>query len=257
MGVRRACAAGAFMLIVGTLCISPLPQSAAATVRPAKPTVSSFSVTPFSLSPSGGSVTLSATVNNATSCAFSSNEPITGLPVTIPCSNGNVTEVVAVPGNSKRRVIAYRFDLSVTGANTVRTKAIKLLVGGSGVTAISAGLEDTCALLIGGTVDCWGDNQYGQLGNGTTTDSSTPIGVSDLSGVTAISAGYWDICALLTGGTVDCWGDNQYGQLGNGTTTDSPTPMAVSDLGGGDRNLQWRHSHLCPSRRSDRRLLGR
>jgi alpha-tubulin suppressor-like RCC1 family protein len=99
------------------------------------------------------------------------------------------------------------------------------------VQAIAVGTESACALLqYSGTVQCWGLSAYGQLGNGTTTTSSSPVPVSNLTGVAAISVGTDHACALLNGGTVKCWGSNVYGQLGNGTTSDSSIPVAVSNL---------------------------
>jgi alpha-tubulin suppressor-like RCC1 family protein len=97
---------------------------------------------------------------------------------------------------------------------------------------VSAGDNDTCALLAGDSVDCWGNDEFGQLGDGTTTSSATPVPVSGLGNVIQVSAGGFHTCALLAGGTVECWGDNKFGQLGDGTTTGSLTPVAVSGLAG-------------------------
>ncbi len=123
-------AVGAVVLFVGTLSIASVPQSAAAgRVRPVKPAVSSFAVTPSTLSDAGGSVTMSAQVTNATSCLFTANKPgITGLPALVPCSNGTVTEVVSALANNGKKTAKYRLHLSVTGVKTVHAKSVSLVV---------------------------------------------------------------------------------------------------------------------------------
>ena len=100
----------------------------------------------------------------------------------------------------------------------------------TGVTAIAGGGSHTVALKGGGTVWAWGSNAVGQLGDGTTTQRTTPVQVSTLSGVTAIAAGLSHTVALKGDGTVWDWGYNNNGQLGDGTTTNRSTPVQVIGL---------------------------
>jgi alpha-tubulin suppressor-like RCC1 family protein len=79
-------------------------------------------------------------------------------------------------------------------------------------------------------VECWGYNGYGELGNGTTTQSDVPVQVKSIATATAVTGGSYSFCARLSTGHVECWGKNGRGQLGNGTTTDSHVPVAVSGI---------------------------
>ena len=113
------------------------------------------------------------------------------------------------------------------------------------VTAIAAGSYHNCVVLISDAVQCWGSNNYGQLGNNSTANSSIPVTVSGLGTATAVAAAYGHSCTVLADGAVRCWGYNSNGQLGNGTTTASTTPVAVLNLSGNATAIAAGYSHSC------------
>jgi alpha-tubulin suppressor-like RCC1 family protein len=175
-------------------------------------------------------------------------------PVTVIDQNGNqITDVIGIAvgwqhscallgsGNIMCWGYNYNGQLGNNSPAEYSSKAVLVVENKdntnplSGVEAITAGFNFTCALLETGGVRCWGAHDLGKLGDGATTDrrapptSNIPLGES----ASAIAAGENHACAVLASGGVKCWGSDAYGQLGNGfPLLDSNFPVSVSGLTG-------------------------
>jgi alpha-tubulin suppressor-like RCC1 family protein len=112
--------------------------------------------------------------------------------------------------------------------------------------AMAVGGNHACGLTAAGGLRCWGSNQSGQLGDGTSVDSSVPVTVSGLgSGVAAVAAGYYFTCAVTTGGAAKCWGSNNTGQLGVAGIGAANTPVNVTGLATGASAVGAGDGHGC------------
>ena len=128
------------------------------------------------------------------------------------------------------------------GNNNTGNSAMPTLVYQAGVLAgrkiiaLSCSASHTLVMCADGTVAAWGLNQYGELGNNTTTNSNVPVAVTQtgvLAGKTivALAAGCYHSMVLCSDGKLAAWGSNSNGQLGNNTTTNSSVPVAVTQSG--------------------------
>jgi len=142
-----------------------------------------------------------------------------------------VSNMTAVSSNQTGHAIAMSFNgsvLSISSSATYNTSTIA--VPAPSGNRFSAGWKHNLMIeKTDGTVWAWGENYSGQLGDGTRTDRSTPVQVSDLSDVIAVSAGGGYSLALESDGTVWAWGGNNQGELGDGTITGRSAPVQVMD----------------------------
>jgi alpha-tubulin suppressor-like RCC1 family protein len=118
---------------------------------------------------------------------------------------------------------------------------------------ISAGAATTCGIRFPGVLRCWGDNSFGQVGDGTTTSRTAPVQVGFLADRwSMVAVGVSHSCGVRTGGTLWCWGLNGDGQLGDGTRIQRLSPRQV----GSSAFDNWRSvdvglAHTCGIRDDD------
>jgi alpha-tubulin suppressor-like RCC1 family protein len=149
-------------------------------------------------------------------------------PVDVPGLSSGVT---AIATGSPSCVLTSGGRAKCWGADT-NWSPVDVPGLGPGVTAIAVGGGHACAVTSADGVKCWGSNEFGQLGDGTTIDRSTPGDVSGLtSGVRAIATGTFHSCAVMRGGGLKCWGLNAQGMLGDGTETNRLRPVNVVGFG--------------------------
>jgi alpha-tubulin suppressor-like RCC1 family protein len=220
------------------------------------------SITPVTVSGQTGGI-ISITAGSHHNCALSNigrvscwggntfgqlgngTQTASGVPVDVPAISGGIVGIAA--GGAHTCALSDVGDVWCWGDNslgqlgdgtTTQTSIpVKVIGFTERVVSISAGVQHACALTTSGSVLCWGGNSSGQLGNGTQSQSSMPVAVSELTNViSAIAAGGQHTCALTADGGVKCWGDNSFGQLGNGSGAAdviSTTPVDVTGLAKG------------------------
>jgi len=171
------------------------------------------------------------TLNRLAPYGISSPEQVNTVSNAIGVSAGFLHTCALISGGSIE-CWGYNQDGQVGNGtvNRVRPHAEPSPVHVVGITkaiSISAGDFHTCALIAGGTVKCWGADQFGQLGDGRLQDSAKPVTVVGIKNAVSISSGVLHSCALIAGGAVKCWGGNDEGELGTGTLTASSVPLSV------------------------------
>ena len=125
-----------------------------------------------------------------------------------------------------------RSTAAVSVLNTTHAIGITASETVSGTSKCGACYGMACALIDGGTAQCWGEDQDGELGNGATALQATtePVSVLNLSTAVSLTAGEGHVFAILADGTIAGWGANRCGELGDGTTNDSTTAVRVQTL---------------------------
>lgn len=178
-----------------------------------------------------GQANSSGQLGNGTTTASSTPVQVTGITNAIQV-NASYSHSCALLNNGTVKCWGQNTTGQLGDGTTTNSSSPVQVTGLSNAIQISSGFNDysnnfSCALINDGTVKCWGANYNGSLGNGTYTQSNSPVLVSGINNATQITRGYRHACALLSTNSIKCWGYNKHGELGDGTTTDKNVPVVV------------------------------
>ncbi|MBI3073049.1 MAG: hypothetical protein HYY84_13125 [Deltaproteobacteria bacterium] len=163
------------------------------------------------------------------------------------CANRSNGEILCWGRNDRGQL----GDFPATERRPTRVRGLPALPGNRAFRALAAGKNHTCVQTLARTVWCWGANEFGQLGHGTTSNNTTPVRVTDVKNVLNVASGPQSdhTCATVLGENGDnvllCWGRNDHGQVGDGTVTSRPSPVRVREIAGGARGFALGPEHTC------------
>jgi hypothetical protein len=164
--------------------------------------------------------------DGSTDDADVARSPVVGIADATTLSAGD-DFTCAVIGDGTVRCWGFNLSGQIGDGTTLNiAMESREVIGVDSASGIAAGGNHACALLDDTTVRCWGGNEFGQLGDGSTEDRLEPVEVVGLRDVVALSAGRGFTCALVRDGSVSCWGLNGLGQLGeDGGDRTRPGPV--------------------------------
>jgi alpha-tubulin suppressor-like RCC1 family protein len=181
--------------------------------------VASVTVTPASTALLLGVTTpLTATLRDANGYRIR-NRPVSWTSGNTGVATVDANGIVTGVGQGLAAVVATSEGVSGTASITVTVIDLQ---------TVHSGDRHACGLTTSGAAYCWGRNEGGQLGDGSTADSPWPMAVAGGLTFSSLSVGYRHNCGLTTSGAAYCWGTNDFGQLGDSSTTSRSVPVAVA-----------------------------
>jgi hypothetical protein len=176
-------------------------------------------VSPFMGGPGTVLTVTGVNLGGATSIVFagSAGVKVVTSGFVVNAAGTSITGIVVPAGAESGLVQIRRGTFTSTGGAALFSRAKTL----------AAGYAHTVSVRADGTLWTWGNNAFGQLGNGTTTSSSVPVQVGTATNWMSVAAGDFHTVAVRADGTLWTWGDNSQGQLGNGSQVNSSVPVQV------------------------------